>query len=124
MPCLEYILGVILLGSEKILDMVDTAAKSKDRLVYKLNLLTRTMKTDDKVLAMVEKIHNILNMRSAVPMEFAEILEEEAEAFMSGLSASASKNGWFVDAMTNYNVRHTDDVKNIMAEGQYGGQSY
>ena len=45
---------------DRILTMVDTSAKSTDPLVYKLNLLTRTMKTDDKVLIMVEKIHNIL----------------------------------------------------------------
>lgn len=77
------------------------------------------MKTDDKVLIMVEKIHNILNMRNTVPKEFAIILEEEAEAFMSGLSASASKNGWFVDSITNYNMRSdSHDYKTIMTEDQ------
>ena len=102
---------------DRILTMVDTSAKSTDPLVYKLNLLTRTLKTDDKVLIMVEKIHNILNMRHTVPREFAEILEEEAEAFMSGLSASASKQGWFIDAVTNNHIPYSkDDVKTIMSE--------
>ena len=53
-------------------------------------------------------------MRHTVPREFAEILEEEAEAFMSGLSASASKQGWFIDAVTNNHIPYSkDDVKTI-----------
>ena len=94
---------------EKIIDMVDSSSKNDDPIIYRLNLLSRTLKTDDKAMQMINRIHSILSMRSTVPLEIAKIWEEAAVGLMGGLIASSSEKGWFLNSVTQHKIKYSVD---------------
>ena len=91
---------------ERTVDLVDSASKNEDVRLYRLNLLARTLKSDDAAVMGINKIAKILSLRLTLPREITPILNEIVDEYMAALAATSSQHGWFLNSITQTRVRY------------------
>ena len=92
---------------ERTVDLVDSASKNEDVRYYRLNLLARTLKTNDAAIMAINKIAKLLSLRYTLPPEITPILNEIVDEYMAGLAATSSEHGWFLNSITQTKIRYT-----------------
>jgi hypothetical protein len=92
---------------EKILELVDNSSKDSDPVMYKFNLLLRTLKGNRMMMEFVTELSQFYVWIHGQPTAMQEqIWIPHFKSFLQGLAVSSSENGWLMDIATQVRVNY------------------
>lgn len=93
------------MSSDRIIELVNNSAKSNDELLYRFNLVLRTIKGKPIDVDITNRMWMLIDLINCLPDDLAEVFKNYFNAFLSGLTVTSSENGWFIETMTTHKIK-------------------
>ena len=93
------------MSTDRIIDMVDSASKSADDDLYKLNLLMRTIRGKPIDAEIASHLIQLKGLIARSPPAVAAVWQNYYDSYFAALSALASDGGWFIDTITTQKLK-------------------
>lgn len=93
------------MSADRVIDMVDSASKSDDADLYKLNLLMRTIRGKPLDSEIASHLIQLKGLIVRAPPPVAAVWQNYYDSYFAALSALASDGGWFIDTITTHKMK-------------------
>jgi len=92
------------MSSDRIIELVNNSAKSTDELLYRFNLVLRTIKGKPIDVDITNRMWMLMDLINRLPDDLANVFKNYFNAFLSGLVVTSSESGWFIETMTTHKI--------------------
>lgn len=93
---------------ESAVTLIDNSAKDHDPIVYKMNLLARTLKSNKLMPEFLDELMNFYGwMQGQHPEMIAKVWMPFFKSSVVAVESTSSESGWLMDIITQVRVKYT-----------------